>query len=346
MEEAYGELFNGVPLAVELPLAPSTTAQPGEKRDLIFRPFSHLTNLPAEPEWLWRGYLAPGMLTMLAGHPFAGKSMLVGGLLKALEEGACFLGRLSKPATAAVITEEDAAVLRGRAEALDLLRLRSTFVDRGSGSVQLEWPALIARATEHALASGNGLLVVDTFPGLAGLHGEEENDAGAITERLRPLQQAAGAGLAVLFLHHMNGQGQPRGSKAFRGIVDMSIRFIRHGKAGAFRLASESRFPTATPSTLEARLVRAPDGWFYVQAGGAASKEAPADHHGQTDGRLLKALAQAGPTGLTYANVDRMPGLSQHMAKKRFPGWYEADRIGRKGSGSKTDPYRWLPLPA
>jgi hypothetical protein len=65
-----------------------------------------------------------------------------------------------------------------------------------------------------------------------------------------------------------------------------------------------------------------------------------------TDGRLLKALAQAGPTGLTYANVDRMPGLSQHMAKKRFPGWYEADRIGRKGSGSKTDPYRWLPLPA
>jgi AAA domain len=344
MEEAYGELTSGAALTVKLPLAPLTTAQQDEKRDLVFRPFSHLTTLPAEPDWLWRGYLAPGMLTMLAGHPFAGKSMLVGGILKALEEGASFLGQSTTRTTAAVVTEEDMAVLRGRAEALDLLGLRSTFVDRASGSVQVEWPLLIARASRHAIESGHRLLVVDTFPGLAGLHGEEENDAGAIAERLLPLQRAAAEGLAVLFLHHMNGQSQPRGSKAFRGIVDMSIRFIRQGKAGGFRLESESRFPTATPIRLEARLVQAPDGWFYVQAGGAAPKKEVTNNHMSTDARLQDVLAQAGPAGLTYTEIDDIPGLSQDQAKKRFPAWYRENKIDRRGSGSKTNPYRWIAL--
>lgn len=57
-----------------------------EERSVEFRPFSHLQQLPPEPDWLWRGYLAAGSLTMLAGHPFKGKSMLVSGLLGALEE--------------------------------------------------------------------------------------------------------------------------------------------------------------------------------------------------------------------------------------------------------------------
>jgi len=56
------------------------------------RSFAGLRELPPEPDWLWQGFLAPGSLTMMAGHPFAGKSMLVSGLLKALETGASFLG--------------------------------------------------------------------------------------------------------------------------------------------------------------------------------------------------------------------------------------------------------------
>ena len=104
----------------------------------------------------------------------------------------------------------------------------------------------------------------DTFPGLAQLGNEQENDAGAIGERLRPLQEAAGQGLAVLFLHHMNGYGQPRGSKAFRGVVDITICFHRTRQSEQFRLESESRFPTATPSLLRAKLIKSPDVWFYA----------------------------------------------------------------------------------
>ena len=105
-------------------------------------------------------------------------------------------------------------------------------------------------------------MVVDTFPGLANLEDEQENDAGAITRRLRPLQQAAAKDLAVLFLHHMNSQFQPRGSKAFRGVVDLSVRLLRGFAANSgLRLESESRLPDATPAKMKAELVKGPGGW-------------------------------------------------------------------------------------
>lgn len=316
------------------------------RRAVVFRPFSFLERLPPEPEWLWRGYLAPGSLTMLAGHPFAGKSMLVGGLLKAIERGEPFLGRETDQATAVVVTEEDESALRARAELLKLLDLRSSYVSRSSGVLDLEWPTLIERATEHALERGHRLLVVDTFPGLAGLHGEEENDAGAITERLRPLQKAAGYGLAVLFLHHMNGQGQPRGSKALKGVVDTSVLFYRRRKESGFRLETESRFPNSAPQTLRARVVNGPEGWLYLRSDQKQSQEIETSDLGAgTDTRLRNALDAAGPEGLTYEELDQIEGLSKDIAKKRLPEWRKQRRVGRDRSGAKNDPYRWYPCP-
>jgi hypothetical protein len=306
-----------------------------------FRPFSHLKNLPPEPDWLLRGFLGPGLLTMLAGHPFAGKSMLVGSLLRALENGEPFLGQPTQQATAVLVAEEDESILQARARTLDLLELRSSYLSRSSGAIALEWPLLIERACEHALKAGHRLLIVDTFPGLAGLHGEEENDAGAIAERLRPLQLAAGHGLAVLFLHHMNAHGQPRGSKAFRGVVDMSIRFYRQGRGGEFRLATESRFPLATPATLRARLVKALDGWFYVRTDVEERTSQAQASEADTDALLWQALTDAGDGGLTYKEIGCMPALSIDKAKKRLPEWLGQVKVSRTGDGAKSDPYRW-----
>lgn len=199
---------------------------------------------------------------MLAGHPFVGKSMLVAGLLAAIEEGEPFLGRQTRAATAVLVSEEDETALRTRAGLFGLLETGSEYCCRNSGVLSCGWEELIYLATDHALNGGHGLLVVDTFPGLAGLGDEQENDAGAIAKRLRPLQEAAGRGLSVLFLHHMNSGGKPRGSKAFRGVVDTSVCFYRTKTSNTVTLRSESRFPTV-PDSLKAKLIEAPDGWFY-----------------------------------------------------------------------------------
>jgi hypothetical protein len=300
------------------------------------RSFAALKALPSEPDWLWRGFLAPGALTMLAGHPFAGKSMLVSGLLPALETGEPFLGRTTTGASALLVTEEDQGSLRERAGRFGLFAIRSEYLDRSS-SVGHDWSALIAGATEWALAKEHRLLVIDTFPGLAGLGDEQENDAGAITSRLRPLQVAAGAGLAVLFLHHMNNASQPRGSKAFRGVVDTSIRFLRRPKSCSFRLETETRSTTSLSRNLRAELVRADDGWFYRALDGAGSTEAPGR---TTDELLWQALQQAGRHGITYQELDLSEGLSVDIAKRRLPSC-NGTRVSRDGTGKKSDPYRW-----
>jgi AAA domain len=304
------------------------------------RSFAGLRELPPEPDWLWQGFLAPGSLTMLAGHPFAGKSMLVSGLLKALEIGASFLGRKTKEASALLVTEEDQASLRERAGRFNLFELQSEYLDRSS-SVGHEWSALIAGAAERALAKEHRLLVIDTFPGLAGLGDEQENDAGAITNRLQPLQVAAGAGLAVLFLHHMNNASQPRGSKAFRGVVDTSIRFLRKPKSRSFRLESETRSTTSVSRSLRAELIQAPDGWFY------RSLDRGSDGNGvsarSVDDLLWQVLLEAGEHGITYAELDACEGLTVDVVKKRLPSWKTEKRVDRAGAGTKTDPYRWYP---
>jgi hypothetical protein len=300
------------------------------------RSFADLRELPPEPDWVWQGFLAAGSLTMMAGHPFAGKSMLVSGLLRALETGEPFLGRTTKAASALLVTEEDQASLRERAGRFGLFGIRSEYLDR-SCSVGHDWSALIAAATEEALAREHRLLVIDTFPGLAGLGDEQENDAGAITSRLQPLQVAAGAGLAVLFLHHMNNANQPRGSKAFKGVVDTSIRFLRRSKSRSFRLETETRSTTSVSGSLGAELIQASDGWFYRVLGGAGSSEAAGR---STDELLWQALQHAGRHGITYQELDRIEGLSVDIAKRRLPSW-NGTRVSREGTGKKGDPYRW-----
>lgn len=302
--------------------------------------FAELRALPPEPDWLWQGFLAPGSLTMLAGHPFAGKSMLVSGLLGTMETGEPFLGRKTKTASALLLTEEDQASLRERAGRFSLFGIRSEYLDR-SLSVGYEWSALIAGATERALAGNHQLLVIDTFPGLAGLGDDQENDAGAITSRLQPLQVAAGAGLAVLFLHHMNNANQPRGSKALRGVVDTSIRFLRKANSRSFRLETETRSTTSIARSLRAELVQAADGWFYRALEGRASSTGGCPGR-STDVLLWQAVVEAGRPGITYDEFDRITGLSRDIAKKRLPIWCRQEKVGRTGDGTKNDPYRWF----
>ena len=207
-------------------LLPFSAGQQFVAPEVQFESFSELRALPVEPDWLWEGFLVPGSLTLLASRPFAGKSTLVSGLLKAIEEGSPFLGRQTKRASAVVVSEEDRSALRMRADRFGLPELQSEYLSRSNGVLSVPWPVLIAMAAGHAVGAGHSLLVVDTFTGLAGLAHEQENDAGAIAERLRPLQEAAGRGLAVLFLHHMNAQGQPRGSTVFRAAADIAVRLL------------------------------------------------------------------------------------------------------------------------
>ena len=340
------DLVEATPARPPIWLPDGVVQQPSRRRpELVVESFRELEELPPEPEWLWRGFLAPGLLTMLAGHTFVGKSMLISGLLKAIDSGDPFLDSRTTRASALLVTEEARSTLAVRARLFGLYGIGSGLITRAN-SVTRDWKELITLATERALEGGHRLLVIDTLPGLAGLGHEQENDAGAIGERLRPLQQAAAKGLAVVFLHHVNSQGQPRGSKALGGIVDISVRLLRKEPSRTVRLETISRFPTATTAQLKAELIKAPDGWFYQPLGNSSSAAKGGEREERsTDRRLREALTYACPEGLTYNDLDGLPDLSSDIGKKRLPSWVGRGEVVRTGTGGKGDPFRFCICP-
>ena len=228
-----------------------------------FRPFTALKELPPEPLWLWRGYLAPGSLTMLAGHPFAGKSMLVGGLLRALHYGGEFLGRPTRASTALVISEEDEGTLRQRSEILGLLELDHDYLARSTGSLSLDWPSMIKQATTYASGRGHRLLVVDTFPGLADLRRRGERRR---SDR-RPATAAAasnrtGSRGAVSPPHERlqptsRLQGLPRNRRR------LDAAATQRRASHTLRLERESRFPASNASQAGAHSSSRRRTWRY-----------------------------------------------------------------------------------
>ena len=55
----------------------------------------------------------------------------------------------------------------------------------------------------------------------------------------------------------------------------------------------------------------------------------------------MDVLTEAGNKGLSYSDLNKIPGLSADKGKKRFPAWVAEDRLTCTGGGAKTDPYRF-----
>ena len=69
---------------------------------------------------------------------------------------------------------------------------------------------------------------MDTFTVFACLKGSEENDSGAIAERMRVLGLVAQVyDIAVVLIRHAGKDGTPRGSSAFEGVADICVTIAR-----------------------------------------------------------------------------------------------------------------------
>src|SRR6266404_240826 len=68
--------------------------------------------------WLWRGFLAPGQLTLLTSLWKSGKTTLLSVLLARLKDGGELLGLPVRPAKALVLSEENSALWEMRRQRL------------------------------------------------------------------------------------------------------------------------------------------------------------------------------------------------------------------------------------
>jgi hypothetical protein len=91
-----------------------------------------------------------------------------------------------------------------------------------------EWEELIMKAGVETKRLDLDALIVDTFAVFARLKGSEENDSGAVAERMRVLRLVAQTyDIAVVLIRHAGKDGTPRGSSAFEAEADICITIAR-----------------------------------------------------------------------------------------------------------------------
>jgi hypothetical protein len=182
-------------------------------------------------DWIVEGLVAPGEVTDLAGAAKkSGKTTFLTHMVAAVIGGSEFTGFATRKAKVLFLTEQGnnfANALRksGLVDDQDTLRIVQY---RDLDGKNYRWENLIAAATEVCKLEGFEVLVVDTFAGLSGLRGTEENNVGDILEKMAPLKVAAQKhGIAVVVARHAGKDGKGRGSSIFEGEADIVLTLGR-----------------------------------------------------------------------------------------------------------------------
>ncbi len=193
---------------------------------------------PDEVEpWTVEGFARPGVITLFGADAGAGKSTFLAAVAAAALAGHPVIDLHCPQAPAVLwVSEESRTTLR---ELLGPsgLSTPSLHVLPREATAGLPWPAIVAAAHDHARRTKASLIFLDTFAGLAGLDGEQENQAGPVGAALRPVRTLAASGPAVVLTHHLSkdaekkrrGVSRFRGSTALVGEVDACITMDREG---------------------------------------------------------------------------------------------------------------------
>jgi predicted ATP-dependent serine protease len=182
-----------------------------------------------EVDWLWRGYIAPGTITLIAGDAKAGKTTLICHLLKEMANGGNLAGEV-RAAKVLVITEEPKKLWNGRRDEIGLGDhvhfAVQPFMSRPS---KADWQSYIEQITAAVEEGQYDLVIIDTWA--ANNPSQDENDSTRTYDALLPLRSIANAGAAIVIAHHLtkkdsHGRQSARGSTAFVSFVDTIIELF------------------------------------------------------------------------------------------------------------------------
>ena len=186
-------------------------------RFVTFRPQSLGGPGPCSGElnWLWRGFLAPGRLTLLTSLWKTGKTTLLAVLLARMKDGGELFGLPVRPARALVLSEESPDLWHMRRQRLAFGEhtqlISQPFAAKPTDA---DWLALIDHSATILGTEGGRLLVIDTVATL--LPAGVETNADCMVRALAPLRRLAELGIAVWLMHHPH-KGKSRAGQWSRG---------------------------------------------------------------------------------------------------------------------------------
>jgi len=136
-------------------------SQPDDSLALPFTPWADLrASSPPEPPWILDGYIARGLITLLAGKPKVGKSTLACAIAEAVDaEALSFVGCEVTGGPVVYLSEEGIATLAPKLPASTC----SVALTREAALPKPGWPDLIGTAVAEALRIAAVLLVIDAL---------------------------------------------------------------------------------------------------------------------------------------------------------------------------------------
>lgn len=185
---------------------------------------------PLPVPWLWRGYLAFGMLAMLSGDPDAGKTFISLAIAADLSNGRLpFNGMACDPISTLYLSTENSAeyVIRPRFDAQGgnparLHLLKGTVTGDGAGAVKTGITLKDVALLESALKeTGARFIVIDPLQSYLGAEVDmhRSNETRPVMDGLIGLAEKNGA--CVLIVRHLNkGSG---GRAIYRGLGSIDL---------------------------------------------------------------------------------------------------------------------------
>lgn len=296
---------------------------------------------PDEPEWLWRGYLAVGAVTLLAGKPKSGKSTLACALVDAMVAHAdTFLGReIGDPLVIVYVSEEGPTTLAHKLPASNRVRV----LTRDAAWPKPTWPALVAAAATEAHRLSTSLIIIDALSFWASFGPDQEKDAGAAQKVMDALTAATRDGITVLLIHHQRKAGGEdgdavRGSGAIFGAVDMLVEIERCGEdapPGHRRLVATGRWSGAPPVLV---VDRDPEHAAWRVIGEAEDRGGSATLTMRD--RVLRALPDEEP-GSTERELGDLLDVDKRKFGTTLRALVKEDVVERSGDGVPGQPFRY-----
>jgi hypothetical protein len=340
---------------------PDGTSEPAadtpESVDTWCVPSSALRAQADDARWLWRGFLARGKITLFNAMYKAGKSTIIGHLLKAMDGSRTdFLGYPVAPGKVLVISEEDEGLCADRRDELGLgdhvwWKIQPMEQRKNLAA----WSTFIAEAVERVGRYQFDLVVIDTISKVWPV--ADENAAAQVEAALVPLWKVTSTGAAVMIVHHTRKSGgehftASRGSGGLPAFADIILEYRRFSESdkkcpkrimegtGRYRntpkkqlieLTDEGYVNHGDPDDSDVRVKVKTFDWEETLR--EVMTEAKESETPLTFDQIKDAIASK-REGVSVKNSDLISLLGK---------WFEGGELERLGTGRKGDPYLFIP---
>jgi hypothetical protein len=207
----------------------------------------------AERQYLVKGLIYRGELSVWWGQPKCGKSFLLSHIGYAIAQGRTVLGRKVKGCRVLHIHAEGQSGIGGRLSAMvKEYGLTDNFLCIAQPVDLYNEEGHLSELIEHAKAERIGLVIVDTMNRvLAGASENRSEDIGQFIRNVDRIREETGAHLAII--HHGTKEGStPRGHSSLEGAADLIVEVVKksNGRCATVRASRDDAEGASIPFAL------------------------------------------------------------------------------------------------